>query len=197
MLGANQLIEVLIGAEAASSETLTSFGTAIGWARPPRGRSALEALGRNRFHDRAGLRRRWHCRRRRRRGGSSDSHRASVDGPCLLLTDRYGSHRADGDQAARDCAAMSNLTRWCLIDSTVTPPIGPRRSPKRDVPFERAGPTDVIRLHRIRVTFVGVDRLALHAPSKRSLPHVVHTAEFMHNTGRMQAPANPTVGSLT
>jgi hypothetical protein len=32
--------------------------------------------------------------------------------------------------------AMSNLTRWCLIDSTVTPPIGPRRSPKRDVSFD-------------------------------------------------------------
>jgi len=25
----------------------------------------------------------------------------------------------------------------------------------------------------------------------------VHTAEFMHNTGRAQALANPTVGSLT
>ena len=50
---------------------------------------------------------------------------------------------------------------------------------------------------RQRWAFVGVDRLALHAPSKRSLPHVVHTAEFMHNTGRAQALANPTVGSLT
>ena len=109
MLGANQLIEVLIGAEAASSETLTSFGTAIGWARPPRGRSALEALGTRRFHGRAGVRRRCNCRRRRRRGGSSDSHRASIDGPCLLLTDRYGSHRADGDQAARDCARNEQL----------------------------------------------------------------------------------------
>jgi hypothetical protein len=44
--------------------------------------------------------------------------------------------------------AMSNLTRWCLIDSTVTPPIGPRRSPKRDVPLNVLDPTDVIRLHR-------------------------------------------------
>jgi hypothetical protein len=31
-------------------------------------------------------------------------------------------------------AAISSLTRWCLMDFTVTPPIGPRRSPKRDVP---------------------------------------------------------------
>src|SRR3954452_8063562 len=44
--------------------------------------------------------------------------------------------------------AMSNLTRWCLIDVIVSPPLGPRRSPKRDVPFERVGPIDVIRLHR-------------------------------------------------
>ena len=30
-------------------------------------------------------------------------------------------------------AAASILTRLCLIDSTVTPPIGLRRSPDRDV----------------------------------------------------------------
>ena len=69
----------------------------------------LEALGTNRFHGRAGLRRRCHRRRRRRRGGSSDSHRASVDSACLLLTDRHGSHRADGSQAARDCPSNQQL----------------------------------------------------------------------------------------
>ena len=31
--------------------------------------------------------------------------------------------------------AMSNLTRWCLIDSTVTPPIGPRRSRSETSPL--------------------------------------------------------------
>jgi hypothetical protein len=79
--------------------------------RVPRGRSALEALGGNRFHDRADLRPvgGGPSRRRRRRGGSSDSHRASDDGPCLLLPHRYGSHRADGDQAARDCPRNEQL----------------------------------------------------------------------------------------
>ena len=36
-------------------------------------------------------------------------------------------------------AAISNLTRWCLIDSTITPPIGPRRSPKRHVTLNLLG----------------------------------------------------------
>ena len=129
MLGANQLTEVLIGAEAASSETLTSFGTAIGWARPSRGRSALEALGTRRFHGRTV-------------GGV-----VVVAVPPIVIGLPLTvpvccwptATAATAPMATKPLAiapAMSNLTRWCLIDSTVTPPIGPRRSPKRDVSFD-------------------------------------------------------------
>jgi len=97
-------------------------------------RPASEAFGLSRCHRRGCLCHRRLCRRRRRRrGGLSDCHRASDEGPCLLLTHRHGRCCADGDEGARYRCRCQHLTRLCLIDSTVTPPIGLRRSPDRDV----------------------------------------------------------------